>query len=59
MQYLLSKGAVSIVRENAAGVAEAEALGFVCQGSCDESYKIIDPMARPAPVVKAAKKAAK
>jgi hypothetical protein len=60
MKYLMTKGTVSIVREDAAGVAEAEKRGFVCVGSCDESYKIIDPMARPvAPAPKAAKKAGK
>lgn len=56
--YLLTSGTVSIVRFDAAGVAEAEKRGFVCQGSCDENYKIVDPMARPAaPAPKVAKKA--
>ena len=60
MQYKLTKSSVSIIRTDFAGVAEAEARGFVCVGSCDENYNIIDPMARPAaPAPKAPKKAGK
>lgn len=60
MQYKLTKDSVSIIRTDAVGIAEAEKRGFVCMGSCDEFYKIIDPMARPAESAsKAQKKAGK
>jgi len=50
MMYLLVKGSVSKVRNDAKGIEEAEKAGFVLKGSCDENYNIIDPNARPEPL---------
>lgn len=45
--YKLTKGSVSCIRTDAAGVAEAEADGFVLEGKCGGDYVVTEPGARP------------
>jgi hypothetical protein len=41
--YKLTKGSVSIIRQDEAGVKEAEANGYKLDGECNEAYEIINP----------------
>jgi hypothetical protein len=43
--YKLTKGTVSVIRKDRAGVEEAKANGYALDGECDEQYNVID--ARP------------
>lgn len=39
--YRLTKGTVSIIRQDADGIKEAEASGFVLDGTCDQDGNIL------------------
>lgn len=43
MAYRLTRGSVSIIRKDAAGVKEAEAKGFILDGECDDEGKLLPP----------------
>lgn len=43
MAYKLTKGSVSIIRRDAAGVKEAEAKGFILDGECDADGILLPP----------------
>jgi len=43
MAYRLTRGSVSIIRKDAAGVKEAEAKGFILDGECDADGKLLPP----------------
>ncbi|MEL7555666.1 MAG: hypothetical protein AAGU26_05775 [bacterium] len=43
MAYRLTRGSVSVIRRNAAGVKEAEASGFILDGECDDEGKLLPP----------------
>lgn len=56
--YKLTKGSVSVLRKDAAGVKEAEARGFILDGECDDEGKLLPPRpieADPPKKAKAAK----
>jgi hypothetical protein len=40
MMYKLTKGSVSIIRQDEAGVKEAETNGYKLDGECNEAYEV-------------------
>jgi len=49
MMYKLTKGSVSIIRKDEAGVKEAEARGYKLDGECNEAYEVTNPRPFEAP----------
>lgn len=41
--YKLTKGTVSVIRKDRAGVQEAIATGYSLDGECNEAYEIVNP----------------
>jgi hypothetical protein len=50
--YKLTKGTISVIRQNREGVKQAEADGYKLDGEVNEAYEVVNPYPRfddPAP----------
>jgi hypothetical protein len=43
MAYKLTKGSISVIRKDAAGIKQAEAAGFILDGECDDEGTLLPP----------------
>ena len=55
MAYKMTKGSVSVIRKDAAGVKQAEAAGFVLEGECDNDGALVPSQPKEQPKPKKAK----
>jgi hypothetical protein len=43
MAYKLTKGSVAVIRQDSAGVKQAETAGYILDGECDEEGNLLPP----------------